>query len=50
MNIKGKLVEIFDTVQVTETFKKRELVVSTDEQYPQTLSYPLNLSKIKLIY
>ena len=27
MNIKGKLVEIFDTVQITDTFKKREFKV-----------------------
>ena len=27
MNIKGKLVEIFDTVQVTETFKKENLLL-----------------------
>ena len=49
MNIKGKLVEIFDTVQITETFKKRELVVSTDEQYPQTLSIEFIQDKTDLL-
>ena len=27
MNIKGKLIEIFDTVQITDTFKKREFII-----------------------
>ena len=36
MNIKGKLVEIFDTVQVTETFKKRCL--RSNDTNPQKTS------------
>ena len=37
MNIKGKLVEIFDTVQVTETFKKREFIIEDNKnpEYPE---------------
>jgi hypothetical protein len=35
MEISGKIKLINPTKIVTETFKKRELVVSTQEQYPQ---------------
>ena len=38
MNIKGKLVEIFDTVQVTETFKKREFIIED------------NIAEVSVIY
>jgi hypothetical protein len=35
MEIAGKIKVINPTKQVSDTFKKRELVVTTEEQYPQ---------------
>ncbi len=35
MNILGKIKVINPTTDISETFKKRELVVTTEEQYPQ---------------
>jgi hypothetical protein len=37
MIINGTIIEIFDTVQITEKFKKREFVLQTKEQYPQEI-------------
>lgn len=37
MEIKGKIKVINTTQQVTDTFTKRELVVTTEEQYPQDI-------------
>lgn len=34
---KGKIVDIFQTQQITDSFKKREFVIETDEQYPQLI-------------
>lgn len=43
MNIKGKLIEKFDTQQVSGSFKKREFVVEYAEnpQYPEMLKFEL---------
>ncbi len=35
MEINGIIKKIGDTQQVTDSFRKRELVVTTEEQYPQ---------------
>lgn len=35
MEVKGKVKVVGEEVQVSPTFTKRELVVTTDEQYPQ---------------
>ncbi len=37
MEITGKVKVINETQQVSDSFKKRELVVTTDEQYPQDI-------------
>ncbi len=37
MEISGKVKVVGDEQQVSPTFKKRELVVTTDEQYPQSI-------------
>ena len=37
MEIKGKIKVLGATQEVSATFKKRELVVSTDETYPQSI-------------
>ena len=51
MNIKGKLVEIFDTVQVTETFKKREFIVQDNKnpEYPEYIKVELIQDKVSLL-
>ncbi|MDW3192546.1 MAG: DUF3127 domain-containing protein [Cytophagales bacterium] len=43
MNIKGRLIEKFDTQQVSDSFKKREFVVEYAEnpQYPELLKFEL---------
>ena len=43
MNIKGKLLEKFDTQQVTDSFRKREFVVEYAEnpQYPEFIKFEL---------
>ncbi|MBS1518825.1 MAG: DUF3127 domain-containing protein [Bacteroidetes bacterium] len=43
MNITGKLIEIYDTKQITEKFKKREFVVeyATNPEYPQYVKFEL---------
>ena len=37
MKITGKIKKIFDEEQVTASFKKRAIVVTTQEQYPQDI-------------
>ncbi len=51
MNIKGKLVEKFDTVQITETFKKREFIIQDNKnpEYPEYIKIELIQDKITLL-
>ncbi len=51
MNIKGKLVEIFDTVQITETFKKREFIIQDNKnpEYPEYIKIELIQDKVELL-
>ena len=44
INIEGKLIEKFETVQVTDTFKKREFVI----EHAENPSYP-EFIKLELI-
>ncbi|HAG48564.1 MAG TPA: hypothetical protein DCL07_01255, partial [Cryomorphaceae bacterium] len=37
MEITGTVKKIMDVQQVSPAFRKRELVVQTDEQYPQPI-------------
>jgi len=37
--LSGMVSIIGDTEQITDTFKKRELVIKTDEKYPQDVSF-----------
>ena len=41
MNIKGKLIEIYPTKQVTGTFQKREFVIeyADNPKYPQSIKF-----------
>ena len=47
--VTGKIHVIGETVQVTDTFSKRELVIVTDEQYPQYLSIEFTGGKTELL-
>ena len=45
MKIKGKLVNVGQTINVSDKFKKREIWIETQEQYPQTLSLQIASAK-----
>lgn len=51
MNIQGKLIEIFDTEQVTDTFQKREFVVEYAENpnYPEFIKFELIQDRCGLV-
>lgn len=51
MNIKGKILELKDTVQVKETFRKREFVVEYSEnpQYAEFIKFELIQDKCDLL-
>ena len=51
MNIVGKLIEIFDTQQISDSFKKREFVVEYSEnpQYPELIKFELIQDKCSLL-
>lgn len=49
MEILGKIKLINPTQEVSASFKKRELVVSTDEQYSQTIIIEFNQDKCDLL-
>ncbi len=51
MNIRGKIHAIFDTQQVSDTFKKREFVVEYAEnpQYPEYLKFELIQDKCDIL-
>jgi len=42
MEVSGRVEFIGDTQEVSATFSKRELVVTTSEQYPQSISIEFN--------
>ena len=49
MEVQGSIKVIGEVQEICATFKKRELVVSTDEQYPQTLSIEFIQDKTDLL-
>lgn len=49
MEITGKIKEIKPEQQVSASFKKRELVVTTDEQYPQHILIEFAQDKCDLL-
>jgi len=51
MNINGKIIEIFDTQKVTETFQKREFVVEYAENpsYPEYIKFELIQDRCTLL-
>ncbi|ESU28954.1 hypothetical protein FLJC2902T_09870 [Flavobacterium limnosediminis JC2902] len=49
MEVTGKVKVINAAQQVSATFKKRELVVTTEEQYPQTIMIEFTQDKCDLL-
>ena len=49
MEVQGSIKVIGEVQEISAKFKKRELVVSTDEQYPQTLSIEFIQDKTDLL-
>lgn len=45
MQVNGKIKVINPTQEVSASFKKRELVITTDEQYPQDILIEFNQGK-----
>ena len=41
LKVEGKLYKIFDTQDISATFKKREFVIETDDKYPQLVKFEL---------
>jgi hypothetical protein len=49
MEVKGKIKFIGSTQQVSDKFSKREIVVTTDEQFPQHISIEFNQDKCAIL-
>lgn len=51
MEVQGKLLEIFDTVEVSDRFRKREFVLEYAEnpQYPEFLKFEVIQEKCELL-
>lgn len=49
MEVVGKVREVFNAVDVSPSFKKRELIVTTQEQYPQHISIEFVQDKADLL-
>ena len=49
MEVQGSIKVIGEVQEISATFKKRELVLTTDEQYPQTLSIEFIQDKTDLL-
>lgn len=49
MELNGKITEIGEVVQVTDSFKKRVLVIVTPDQYPQTLGIEFVQDKVSVL-
>ncbi len=49
MEVTGTVKRILPVQNVSATFRKRELVVNTDEQYPQTVAIEFTQDKVDLL-
>tara|TARA_B100001109_G_scaffold254043_1_gene252896 strand:- start:312 stop:689 length:378 start_codon:yes stop_codon:yes gene_type:complete len=49
MEVQGSIKIIREVQEISATFKKRELVITTDEQYPQSLSIEFVQDKTDLL-
>jgi single-strand DNA-binding protein len=48
-SIEGKVVTIGDKVQITDNFAKREIVIETDDKYPQQIMLEFTQDKCNLL-
>ena len=46
MEISGRIKKIMETKEISASFKKRELVVTTEEQYPQHIIMEFTQDKV----
>lgn len=49
LELTGKIYKVFETVTVKDSFKKREFVIETDENYPQKIKLELTQDKCALL-
>lgn len=49
MDLKGELIRIYETKQVSEKFALREFVIETKEQYPQSIILQVSQEKCKVL-
>jgi hypothetical protein len=49
MELIGKIKSISNTITVNETFRKREVVITTEEQYPQTILIEFTQDKCDIL-
>ena len=49
MELQGELIEVFDTQEVTVTFKKREFAIKTSGEYPQEIALEVTQDKVDLL-
>jgi len=49
MELIGKAIVVSNVIQVTDSFKKRELVIKTDEQYPSEILIEFVQDKVDLL-
>jgi hypothetical protein len=47
--IEGKVVVVTETTQITEKFAKREIVIETDDKYPQQVMLEFSQDKGQLL-
>ncbi len=46
MEVSGRIKKIFDVQEISASFKKRDVVVTTEEQYPQQISIQFVQDKV----
>lgn len=49
MELKGILKKIDNEMQVSEKFRKRDFVLTTDDKYPQHISFQLTQDRVDLL-
>ena len=49
MDLKGEIIRIYETKQVSEKFALREFVIETKEQYPQSIILQVSQDKCKVL-
>ena len=49
MDLKGELIKIYETKQVSEKFALREFVIETKDQYPQSIILQVSQEKCKVL-